>query len=138
MAFIKRMLLPFFIIFFLVWDMGWWAAGVKPLFPWELQKKLQQEKGKVILIDVRTPQEYSLFKIPGAQNEPQLLMHPERVASLPKEQTIVLICFTGHRSPVVAYELQKHGFSKVYNLTWGMAGWEINRFLTQLLKLWPH
>jgi rhodanese-related sulfurtransferase len=30
---------------------------------------------------------------------------------------------TGHRSSVVAYGLKRRGFTKVYNLTFGMLGW---------------
>jgi rhodanese-related sulfurtransferase len=32
---------------------------------------------------------------------------------------------TGHRSPLVAHRLQRLGARKVYNLTWGMAGWKL-------------
>jgi rhodanese-related sulfurtransferase len=32
---------------------------------------------------------------------------------------------TGHRSPMVAYQLKKRGYKQVYNLTWGMLAWKL-------------
>ena len=41
------------------------------------------------------------------------------------DETIVVICMTGHRSPVVANRLKRHGYKNVYNLTWGMWAWKV-------------
>ena len=52
---------------------------------------------------------------------------------IPKTKTVVVICMTGHRSPMVAYGLEKAGFARVYNLTWGMVGWEVWKRFEDLL-----
>ena len=47
-------------------------------------------------------------------------------------QEVVVICMTGHRSPLVAYALKKKGYTRVCNLTWGMVGWKLYEWVSQL------
>ena len=49
------------VLFFVVWDAVWWALGVKPLFPWQLKKKLASASSDLLLLDVRTPMEFGWF-----------------------------------------------------------------------------
>ena len=64
----------FVILLFLIgWDVAWYLAGVKPLFPWQLKKFLKSKKAPISLIDVRTRWEYNWFHINGAANRPDLL-----------------------------------------------------------------
>ena len=107
------------------WDIGWYLAGVKPLLPWRLKKLLKEKRDQINLVDVRTPWEYNWFHIEGAANRPELLFNVEALPAENKESPLVVICMTGHRSPLVAYRLKKKGFRKVYNLTWGMLAWEL-------------
>ena len=119
------------ILLFGVWDAAWWLLGVKPLFPWQLDRQLRREQAQLFLLDVRTPMEFAWFHLPAALNLPDAL-DKEKMAQLPKERQLVVICMTGHRSPLVAYTLKKHGFNRVYNLTWGMVGWKIYKFFSPL------
>ena len=41
------------------------------------------------------------------------------------DEPVIVICMTGHRSPMVAYQLKKRGYRQVYNLTWGMLAWKL-------------
>jgi rhodanese-related sulfurtransferase len=120
------------VLFFIVWDAVWWAFGVKPLFPWQLKKKLDSASSDLLLLDVRTPMEFSWFHLPEAQNDPTRLMETGSIQDAPPDQSLVIICMTGHRSPIVAYALKKKGFRQVYNLTWGMMGWQIYKFFTSM------
>jgi rhodanese-related sulfurtransferase len=114
------------ILFLMVgWDFGWYLAGVKPLLPWHLKKLLKDKKDHIRLIDVRTPWEYKWFHIKGAANKPELLYDNEALPAKNKEEPVIVICMTGHRSPLVAYRLKKQGFRKVYSLTWGMLAWKL-------------
>ena len=108
------------------WDLGWYLAGVMPLFPWQLKKLLKGKRDPISLIDVRTRWEYNWFHIKGAANIPELLYDVEALPAKGKEEPVVVICMTGHRSPLVAYRLKKKGFIKVYNLTWGMLAWKLS------------
>ena len=107
------------------WDFAWYLAGVKPLFPWQLKKLLKGENNQLTLIDVRTPGEFSWFHIDGAANMPGLLPNAEGFKGKRVHEPVIVICMTGHRSPMVAYQLKKRGYSEVYNLTWGMLAWKL-------------
>jgi rhodanese-related sulfurtransferase len=107
------------------WDFAWYLVGVKPLFPWHLKKLLRKKGDQLSLIDVRTSWEYNWFHINGAVNKPELLLDINALPATSKEDPLIVICMTGHRSPLVAYRLKRQGFKKVYNLTWGMLAWKL-------------
>jgi rhodanese-related sulfurtransferase len=58
-------------------------------------------------------------------NKPELLLDISAMTAISKEDPVIVICMTGHRSPPVAYRLKKQGFKKVYNLTLGMLAWKL-------------
>ena len=111
------------VIFIFAWDVFWWALGVKPLFPWQLKNGIKEDTEGFSLIDVRTHAEYEFFHIHGAKHRPELILHPELFKQKDSRKPVVVICMTGHRSPIVAYRLKKRVSQEVYNLTWGMIGW---------------
>jgi len=113
------------IILILGWDLVWYFVGVKPLFPWQLKKMLDNGKNPGRLIDVRTKLEFNWFHIDGAVNRPDVLFDIDRYRDKNFDEPVVVICMSGHRSPIVAYRLKKHGYKQVYNLTWGMLGWKL-------------
>jgi len=76
-------------------------------FPWQLQAKLSAGASGLILLDVRTPLEYNWFHLPGAQNLPHVLADGGKMPPVSPYQEIVVICVTGHRSPLAAYALKK-------------------------------
>ncbi len=106
-----------------VWD---WVAvplmGVAQTTPWELRSRLDNGEAPVLL-DVRTPMEHGWFRIPGSINRPWPV-DPSRL-DIPRDIPIVVVCMTGHRSPLAARRLQKAGFSNVSNLTWGASAWAL-------------
>ncbi len=121
------------ILLFGVWDAVWWLLGVRPLFPWQLSRQLRGPQAGLFLLDVRTPAEFAWFHLPGAINLPDAL-DKGKMAQLPRDRQMVVICMSGHRSPLVAYTLKKEGFDRVYNLTWGMLGWKIYNFFSPFAK----
>ncbi len=121
------------LIIVLGWDIFWWLMGVKPLFPWQLARKLKGDQADLTLIDVRTPEEFRWFHLPNAQNMPIEKGLPADLP-IPRTDTMVVICMTGHRSPFGAYHFKKAGFARVYNLTWGMAGWKVWEWLKGLVS----
>jgi rhodanese-related sulfurtransferase len=106
----------------IAWDLFWPLMGVPQTMPWSLEKRLQSDDPPLVL-DVRTPGEYSLFHIPGALNRPFPL--DTGALKIPKDQEIVVACMTGHRSPIAAWRLKKAGYGRVSNLYWGMAAYRI-------------
>ncbi len=75
------------------------------------------------LVDVRTPAEYEGGHIAGAVNVPVDTV-AQASASWDKALPVVVYCQTGSRSLNAAGYLTGQGFSHVYNLPQGMAGWD--------------
>jgi rhodanese-related sulfurtransferase len=126
----KKLLL--FVLFILLgWEVFWALMGVKSFYPWQLQENMAQTPGDLVLLDVRTPWEFQWFHLPGAQNVPFEKGLPPNL-TIPTDKTVVVICMTGHRSPLVAYRLLHDGYSRVYNLTGGMAGWKAWKWVEAL------
>lgn len=119
------------------WDLAWYLMGVKPLFPWQLKKQLHTPRRPLRLIDVRTPGEFARFQIPGAENHPGLLFGRSAGLEGQPDKPLVIICMTGHRSPIVAWRLKKRGYKNVYNLIWGMLGWQLCGGMLKKLKPGP-
>ncbi|WP_034641169.1 rhodanese-like domain-containing protein [Desulfovibrio inopinatus] len=110
-------------IVLLFWDGLWRTLGVPSIRPKELMPRLLGKDGiPPLLVDIRTRIEYGWFHIPGALHKPDLLFDADK-ADLPRDRDIVVICMTGHRSPIVAKKLQSLGFTKVSHLKWGMLNW---------------
>ena len=112
-------------IFIIAWELFWYIAGVKPISPWRLKTWLRSPESDVRLIDVRTPFEYRWFHIESAENRPEMAYMVKDFEEPNTNKPIVVICMTGHRSPVVASRLKKRGYKNVYNLTWGMWAWKL-------------
>ena len=87
-----------------------------------LWDSIKQDKD-VFLLDVREPQEFAEFKIPGAVNIPlsQLFM-PGSQSQLPKDKKIVTICSHGNRSMVATFALAQNGLEST-SLVGGMSLW---------------
>ena len=91
------------------------------------------KSGDGIILDVRTPQEYSRGHIESSTlistNDPKFV---EKVSLLQKGKPIYVYCLSGSRSQAVANYLSKNGFNKVYNLQRGLMEWQRNGYsLTQ-------
>ncbi len=81
-------------------------------------------KEDAILLDVRTPQEYSRGHIVGSTainiSDPEFV---SKVGLLQKDKTILIYCLSGSRSPVAANYMLQMGFKKIYNLQQGILDW---------------
>lgn len=75
-----------------------------------------------LLVDVREPWEFDVCHIEGSLHVP--LGHlPARVAGLPQDRPLVIVCHHGNRSHHAAAWLQRMGFRDVHNLRGGVAAW---------------
>ena len=87
------------------------------------------QAGKLMLIDIRTPEEWRHTGIvPGAgrvdfYRGPQVLLQSVlQMTNGDKTAPIALICHVGVRTTHAQQFLQKQGFTQVYNIKEGMAG----------------
>ena len=89
--------------------------------PRELKQRLDRGE-KVVVLDVREPQEYQINRIPGSVLIP-LGELPRRYQELDPGADIVTQCKSGARSAKAAAFLRTVGFNRVSNLTGGILGW---------------
>ncbi|MFI5219265.1 MAG: rhodanese-like domain-containing protein [Bacteroidia bacterium] len=89
----------------------------------DFEAKLKNQPG--ILVDVRTPKEFTIGHIAGAVNM-NLFDDDfnERILKLDTAKTIYVYCAVGGRSSEAAELLLKSGYKKVYNLKRGITGWK--------------
>jgi rhodanese-related sulfurtransferase len=86
------------------------------------KEKFRADKNAV-LIDVRTPAEFSGGSIRGARNIN--IMSPsfrQNVQNLDKNKSYYLFCRSGARSGSACNQMSKMGF-RVYNLSGGIGAW---------------
>ena len=77
--------------------------------------------GEAILLDVREPYELQRARVEGALHIPMRQL-PGRLAELPKDKPILVLCHHGGRSQSVADWLRPQGFD-VANVAGGIAAW---------------
>jgi len=120
----RRLAITFLLIVLLVplAACNWRSSG-----PTITQDELSDEIGagkKILLLDVRSDDEFRSGHIPGAKNVP----HNEigdwlRNQSLPPDTAIVVYCETGSRSGTVQQVLIDKGFTSVRHLEGDMKAW---------------
>ena len=98
-------------------------AGNKQIPATELIEQIKLEKAPVIL-DVRTPEEYSQGHIPGAINIEYRAL-PSRISEISSlsNKKIVVYCERGVRANIAEETLKKAGFTEVLHLEGDMSGW---------------
>lgn len=77
--------------------------------------------GEAILLDVREPFELQRASVPGALHIPMRHV-PGRLAELPKDKPILVMCHHGSRSQAVADWLEPQGYD-VANVAGGIDAW---------------
>ncbi len=98
------------------------AVTTKDITPTELSQKIAGG-ADVVLIDVREPHEWSAGHLEGATHIPMNQV-PQRLAEIPQERDVVMICRSGGRSAhVQEHLLQNAGYTRVKNLVGGMQRW---------------
>ncbi|MBN9400373.1 MAG: MBL fold metallo-hydrolase ['Candidatus Kapabacteria' thiocyanatum] len=76
----------------------------------------------VVVIDVRSTNEYVSGHIPGARHlhAGYLLQH---LGEIPRDKVVVISCQAGDRSSIATSLLQREGFHNIVNYAPGYAGW---------------
>ncbi len=91
------------------------GVRIKMFIPCDDAKRLVKEKNAQ-LVDVRTPEEFAMSKLPGAINIP--LQDIDRVGEsmLDADLPVIVFCRSGQRSHMAMQILLSQNFSEVYNL----------------------
>jgi phage shock protein E len=94
----------------------------RTISPAEAKKRLEAE-ARIILLDVRTPEEYAEQHIPGSILIPVDQLEQAVEAKIPaKHETIFIYCRSGRRSKIAADKLIGLGYTHVYDLG-GIFNW---------------
>lgn len=84
------------------------------------------EGGDVVIIDVRTPQEYAEAHLNNSVNinyyDSDFLRKIEGLA-IGKESKVLVYCKSGGRSSGAMNKLSEAGYSEIYNLKGGITSW---------------
>jgi rhodanese-related sulfurtransferase len=108
---------------------GLHAAEVTEIKADALLERTAKQDSSLVILDVRTPEEFAQGHVPGAKNIPhdQLLNRIAELAAA-KDKEIVLYCRSGRRAGMAADTLQANGFAKLLHLEGDMTKWtEANR-----------
>jgi len=81
------------------------------------------DRNKIVLIDVRTPQEFSLERIRGALLAPLQSFEPDHLPSQSEKQ-IVFHCGSGVRSSKVAMRCLEAGIDRIAHMDGGFGAWK--------------
>lgn len=74
------------------------------------------------LLDVRDLDEWTAGHASGAHHVPMMEI-PDRLAEVPRDRDVVVVCRVGGRSAQVVAFLRAQGFDQVKNLEGGMFAW---------------
>ena len=78
-----------------------------------------------IVLDVRTPAEFSTGHLPAAQNvDFEGTDFATRIAALDKTATYAVYCQSGNRSGKAMEQMAAAGFTHVYDLAGGISAWQ--------------
>jgi phage shock protein E len=100
------------------------AAGPAAIEPKALGERIAWADRSLVVLDVRSPEEYAAGHLPGAVNIP----HGELAARIgelagARERDIVVYCRTGNRSAQALEVLDKAGFKRVFHLKGDYTRW---------------
>lgn len=93
---------------------------MKSLNVHELHEQLR--RGAVTVLDVREDEELAIARLPGALHIP-LQELPQRLAEVPRDTPLAVLCHHGMRSAMATRWLMQQGHADVANIDGGIDAW---------------
>ncbi len=90
----------------------------------EVSEMLATRNEAVVVLDVRTPEEWAEGQLEGAMELNFYDEFEQRVEALDKEKTYVVYCKLGGRSAQASQMMADKGFANVINMKGGYDGWK--------------
>jgi rhodanese-related sulfurtransferase len=94
---------------------------VRDLTPQEVERGLQE--GRIVLVDVREPNETALERFPDAVLVPLSAFDPAAIPE-PAGRDVVFACRSGRRSVTASLAAQEQGFAYGSHLAGGILAWK--------------
>ena len=98
------------------------AVVMAPMSQETLLERQSKHPKHLVVLDVRTPQEYAEGHVPGAVNVPHDQL-ASRLAEVPKDKDVVLYCKSGRRAGIAADVLAANGYTRLSHLEGDMNAW---------------
>jgi rhodanese-related sulfurtransferase len=95
--------------------------SVRDLTPQEVARGL--DEGRMVLVDVREPNETALERFPGAVLVPLSAFDPADIPE-PQGREVVFACRSGRRSVTASLAAQEQGFAYGSHLAGGILAWK--------------
>jgi phage shock protein E len=94
----------------------------------ELLKRLEQKDPDLVVLDVRTADEFAAGHVPGARNlSHELLASRIDELATAREKQVVLYCRSGRRTLLAEDVLRKAGFKRLGHLEGDYLAWEAEK-----------
>jgi rhodanese-related sulfurtransferase len=103
------------------------AQPVKSINAGQAHELIEEKKGSpdLIIIDVRTEEEYSDGHIPNSTNiDYKSDSFKDAIGRLDKSKTYIVYCHSGRRSTAAVKIMEEMGFTDIYNMKGGIIGWQ--------------
>jgi len=97
------------------------APSVRDLTPQEVAQGLQE--GRMVLVDVREPNETALERFPDSVLEPLSSFDPAAIP-VPAGREVVFACRSGRRSVTASLAAQEQGYVYASHLAGGILAWK--------------
>ncbi|MCP4408863.1 MAG: rhodanese-like domain-containing protein [Gammaproteobacteria bacterium] len=105
--------------------------SVQEIMPWDMEE-IMKKNPDVLVLDVRERDEFDTMHVTDSLNVPRGIVEsacewgyeetePELVQA--REREVIIVCRSGYRSVLTAFNLQLLGFKKVYSLSTGLRGY---------------
>ncbi|WP_116807612.1 rhodanese-like domain-containing protein [Steroidobacter cummioxidans] len=104
------------------------AADTPRIDQASLLKRIEKKDASLLILDVRTPEEFAAGHVPGAINIPYTHL-PSRISEVADaaDKDIVVYCAIGVRAEQGAERLRENGFTKLLHLDGDMKAWEAQK-----------
>jgi rhodanese-related sulfurtransferase len=98
-------------------------GGIPTIDVHEAARRLSEDPARPLLLDVREPDEFATVRAPDAVLLPTSTF-TSRMAELPVDRPLLVVCHLGSRSMAVTGFLIRSGRTDVVNVAGGMDAWE--------------
>lgn len=107
---------------------GFFAPDVPQITAEDAKQALDRNQD-VLLLDVRTPDEFAKNRIKGAINLPVDQVESKVTSVVPnKQKTVYVYCLSASRSVHAVDAMKKLGYTNVFNMTSGLLAWRAKQF----------
>ena len=95
----------------------------------ELKTKIDQSSETLVLLDVRTVEEFDSGRIKNSINIPhELLLSNIELVSEYRDEQLVVYCHSGRRANLVIEVLEKHGFTNIVDIEGDILAWSQSNY----------